>query len=188
MPRDPAASPSPRRREGEGRGGGGGPLAGGGGGGVGGGGGLLGGLVAGVLGRAVQGALGAVAEQSRGAAELAESALEAANGDPSVRDEFGGTLQRAAGTGLGSIAQSSSTVVVNGRARRSTSVSFPVAGPRGGGFLEASSVSEDGDKGELVIRVRSQRGKMLVVKGGGGGGSGGSRGSGDIIDVDFREV
>lgn len=171
---------------------GGGPLAGSPGG-VGGG--LLGSLVGGVLGKAVQGAFSAIAEQSREAGALAEAALDAANGDAGVRDEFGGQLRRAGGTGFGSMAQSSSTVVVNGRARRSTSVSFPVAGPRGGGFLEAKSTGGDGEGGEeVVVRVRSQRGRMITVSGSGGSGGGGSgggggvRGSGDVIDVDFREV
>jgi len=44
----------------------------------------------------------------------------------------------------------------------------------------------------VVVRVRSQRGKVLVVggNGGGGGGGGGSGrgGGGDVIDIDFREV
>ena len=174
--------------------GGGGPLAGSSG--ISGGG-LLGSLVGGVLGKAVQGAFSAIAEQSREAGFLADSALDAANADSSVREEFGGALERASGSGLGSMAQSSSTVVVNGRARKSTSVSFPVMGPRGGGFLEATSTSDGkgGTGDEVVVRVRSQRGRMIVVNGGGGRGSGGSGGSGgrggssgDVIDVDFREV
>lgn len=176
-PRSPS---SPRTRDGRG----GGTI-------VGGGGGLLGGLVGSVLGKAVQGAFSAIAEQSREAGLLAEAALDAANGDAGVRDEFGGLLRRAGGAGIGSMAQSSSTVVVNGRARRSTSVSFPVAGPRGGGILEATSTGGDGGEGEeVVVRVRSQRGRMITVGGAGSGGrgGGGSRGSGDVIDVDFREV
>ena len=155
------------------------------------GGGLLGSLIGGALGKAVQGALGAIAEQSREAGALADAALAAASADPRVRDEFGGALSRPAGgnAGFGSMSQSSSTVVVNGRARRSTTVSYPVAGPRGvGGFLEATTTSDGGGgaSDEVVVRVRSQRGKVIVVSDGGGGG--GSRGSGDVIDVDFREV
>ena len=171
--------------------GGGGPLAGSSG--ISGGG-LLGSLVGGVLGRAVQGAMGAIAEQSRLAGALADSALADANGDAAVREEFGGELRRSSAGVGGGVAQSSSTVVVNGRARKSSSVSFPVAGPRGAGFLEATSVSSDGGAGasEVVVRVGSQRGKVLVVggNGGGGGGGGGSGrgGGGDVIDIDFREV
>ena len=148
----------------------------------------------------MQGAFSAIAEQSREAGALADAALAAASADPAVRDEFGGALSRPAGSGgFGSVAQSSSTVVVTGRAQKSTSVSFPILGPRGvGGFLEATSVSGGGGDGrgggsggeEVVVRVKSQRGKVIVVGGSGGGtrGSGGGGGGGQVIDVDFKEV
>jgi hypothetical protein len=169
-------------------GGGGGPLAG-----------PLGGLIGGLLGRAVAGVAGALASQAAEASELRERALAALQSDAAVRDSFGGRPIALPG---GPTSQAGSTAIINGRTTKRLTISFAVSGPRGQGVCQAtSSVGDGGDGGggSPTVSVRGPDGRVISVRGGDGGGGGwfgsgrrsgsfGRAGSGEVIDVDFKEL
>ncbi|CAK0783198.1 hypothetical protein CVIRNUC_006397 [Coccomyxa viridis] len=150
--------------------------------------GLAEGLMGGLVGRAVGGMLGGMAkqlqQQQQQAADLRQQALHAVQRDRQVQAHLG----RDISLGPGGSSTSTSSSWVNGCSATTTTLQFYVAGSSGRQALASVRETTSGNGGSSTsVQVQLPTGEVLDIDGSdSGGGSSGM--SGDVIDVEVRDV